>query len=215
MTAILLAWVRGVGLGLAIAAPLGPINVEIIRRHLGSGLAAGLLLGLGACSVDTFYIIAISLGLVTLQPSPAVQGWMLAASGAILLTLAGLILTSSVRSARRAADAQAGSAAPVRPLRHYLVGLAMTASSPMNLIFWIGVVASGQYVSHAVRSPWPVVAGVMCGTVGWVVGLNGVLIAGRRLLRPGVLMAVNWLGAGLLIFYAGWALWRFATIIIF
>lgn len=210
---ILSAWSEGAALGLAIAAPFGPINVEIVRRHLGRGFGAGLLLGLGACSVDTAYILLISVGLIATAPGPRVQVAMAIASAAVLLVLAGLILRSASRSAAMAANASTGRPQPGpagSPWRHYAVGVLMTTTSPMNLVFWFGVVGCGLYGSETTLGPWPRVVGVLCGTVGWVLGLNVALHAGRvlRLLRPGVLVAINWVSAMALVALAGWGLCR-------
>ena len=207
MTGLLYAWLGGVALGLGIAMPLGPINVEIIRRHLGQGFGAGLLLGLGACSVDTAYIIVISLGLISAQPSPMVQNVLAVIGAAILVVLAAMILRSARTSARGAAATQVAADRPTRRWRHYAVGVAMTAVNPMNLVFWFGVIVSGINVSDPRLGPWPTVVGVMCGTSGWVIGLNLALVAGRRFLRPGLLAAINVVSAGVLVAMAVRTVW--------
>lgn len=199
---IFAAFLQGAALGLTIAAPLGPINVEIIRRHLSRGFAAGLLLGLGACSVDTGYILLISVGLITVEPGPAVRAGLAIAGAIILLALAVMIIRSSARSARLAASADRVPPRPVGLLRHYFVGLAMTAASPMNLVFWFGVIVSGAHQVANPWGPWPTVAGVLLGTVCWVVALNLLLLTGRRLLRPRLLVAVNLVSAGVLSAFA-------------
>lgn len=209
MTSIFTAWYQGILIGLGVAVPIGRINVEIIRRNLGQGSAAGMALGLGACSVDTIYIVLISLGLLTAaMVTSAVKAWILLAGAAILLVMAVLILRSARRSARQAAAVTANGSAGPRAWRHYLVGIAMTATSPWNLVFWIGVIASGQYTSETAWGPWPRVFGVMCGTVGWVVALNLALSMGRRVLKPALLLGINVLGAGILLYFAGQAVWQ-------
>jgi len=46
---------RGLILGLSIAAPVGPIGVLCIRRTLSDGQVAGLVSGLGAATADALY----------------------------------------------------------------------------------------------------------------------------------------------------------------
>ena len=46
---------RGLALGLAIAAPVGPIGVLCIRRTLAEGRLTGFVTGLGAATADAFY----------------------------------------------------------------------------------------------------------------------------------------------------------------
>ncbi len=53
---VALLW-GGVVMGFAIAAPLGPVNVEIIRRGLGEGFRAALLTGVGSTIADVVYIL--------------------------------------------------------------------------------------------------------------------------------------------------------------
>ena len=43
---------RGLIIGLAIAAPVGPIGLLCIRRTLSHGRAAGFVSGLGAAAAD-------------------------------------------------------------------------------------------------------------------------------------------------------------------
>lgn len=53
-----MAWewlLKGVLLGLAIAAPLGPIGIYCIQKTLSSGSKSGLFSGLGAATADAVY----------------------------------------------------------------------------------------------------------------------------------------------------------------
>ena len=204
---VLAAWIQGIIIGLGVAAPIGPVNVEIIRRHLGQGFAAGLLLGLGACSVDTAYMLVISVGLITASPDPATKSVLTVVGAAILVVLAGMILKSAVASASRAVAAEASAGGRISPWRHYVVGVAMTAVNPMNIIFWFGVIVSGTYSVNSQWGPWLIVAGVMCGTVAWVTSLNLALVAGRRFLRPRILLAINVGSAAVLLAMAAISVW--------
>src|SRR5919205_3153025 len=68
-------FVRGLVVGLAVAAPVGPIGVLCIRRTLADGRLAGLATGLGAATVDAFYggIAGFGVTVVSgLLPSPRV-----------------------------------------------------------------------------------------------------------------------------------------------
>ncbi len=46
---------RGILAGLAISAPVGPVNILCISRTLTKGRMAGLIAGLGAAAADTIY----------------------------------------------------------------------------------------------------------------------------------------------------------------
>src|SRR5215472_16476258 len=48
-------FLRGLVIGFAIAAPVGPIGMLLIRRTLTEGRLLGLLTGLGAAAADALY----------------------------------------------------------------------------------------------------------------------------------------------------------------
>lgn len=54
---------KGIILGLSIAAPVGPIGVLCIRRTLAQGRISGLLSGLGTATADAIYSIIAAFGL--------------------------------------------------------------------------------------------------------------------------------------------------------
>lgn len=56
--------IRGLAIGLAIAAPVGPIGVLCIRRTLADGRLAGLVTGLGAATADGVYGAVAAFGLM-------------------------------------------------------------------------------------------------------------------------------------------------------
>src|SRR5512141_2056080 len=48
-------FIKGVLAGLAIAIPVGPVNVMCVSRTISKGWTSGLLSGLGAAAADAFY----------------------------------------------------------------------------------------------------------------------------------------------------------------
>ena len=56
-------FLEGVVIGLAVAAPVGPIGVLCIRRTLAYGRASGFVSGLGAATADAAYGSVAALGL--------------------------------------------------------------------------------------------------------------------------------------------------------
>ena len=56
-------FLRGLILGLSIAAPVGPIGVLCIRRTLAEGRASGFVSGLGAATADAVYGCVAAFGL--------------------------------------------------------------------------------------------------------------------------------------------------------
>ena len=72
---------RGIMLGFAIAAPVGPIGLLCIRRTLAHGWRAGFVSGLGAATADTMYGLLAAFGITVLatfqQPAAVIGGFLL------------------------------------------------------------------------------------------------------------------------------------------
>jgi threonine/homoserine/homoserine lactone efflux protein len=110
----------GVLLGIAAAAPIGPVNVEIARRTLRRGFSAGFALGCGAVSVDVFYAILSSQGVKRLViDRPLVMQTLGYAGAAMLLWLGGMSLRAAWRATKvdPLAEAESHPAAPSRACR--------------------------------------------------------------------------------------------------
>jgi len=166
---------EGMAVGLALAAPLGPINLEIVRRGLSGGFLHGWLVGLGAVSADTIYCVLVVGGLTPLGDSPALRAPLFLLGAAVLASLGVGALRSAV----------AGSAAPRPPSaqRSYATGFAMTAASPLGIVYWLSagaaLVASAVARSGDGAAP-ALVGGVTLGLVAWVSALSLLTRAGRR-----------------------------------
>ena len=81
-------FLKGLIVGLSIAAPVGPIGILCIRRTLAHGRAAGFVSGLGAATADAMYGAAAGFGL-TVVSSVLVGGqrWLRLVGGLFLLYL--------------------------------------------------------------------------------------------------------------------------------
>lgn len=86
----LLAFIKGIGIGLAVAAPVGPMSVLCMRRTLTKGWRYGFNTGLGIASGDGIYAAVAALGLVGVSHFMVVYGKPLHLIAGILLFYLGL-----------------------------------------------------------------------------------------------------------------------------
>src|SRR2546423_11821981 len=128
---------KGILLGLGAAVPIGPVNVEIVRRTLRGGFFAGFALGCGAVTVDVCYAILSSLGFGLLLNRPIFY-WPLSVGGIALLTYLGVMCWIGALRARQTLTEAAEGAEPGQSstLSGYITGLLMTLLNPMTLGFW-------------------------------------------------------------------------------
>ncbi len=81
---------KGVGIGLAVAAPVGPMSVLCMRRTLTKGWRYGFNTGLGIASGDGVYAAVAALGLVGVSKFMVVYGKQLHLIAGIFLLYLGL-----------------------------------------------------------------------------------------------------------------------------
>src|SRR6476660_2910305 len=81
---------KGLLIGFAIAAPVGPIGVLCIRRTLADGRLCGFVSGLGAATADAFYGAVAGFGLTTISAALVSQQGLLRLVGGLFLLYLGL-----------------------------------------------------------------------------------------------------------------------------
>ncbi|MGB6836560.1 MAG: LysE family transporter, partial [Dehalococcoidia bacterium] len=92
---------KGVVIGFAIAAPVGPIGVLCIRTTLAEGRVAGLVTGLGAASADAIYGSIAAFGVTFVSEALIEQEEWFRLVGGLFLCYLGLraLLTAPVERA--------------------------------------------------------------------------------------------------------------------
>jgi threonine/homoserine/homoserine lactone efflux protein len=188
---------RGLALGLAVAAPVGPISLLCMRRTLASGFGAGLFSGLGVATADALYGAVAAFGLTVVLDLLVGQRWWLQVVGGLFLCYLGL---STLRSAPAASAATADAR---RSLQAYASTLALTLTNPTTILSFaalfagVGLGTTGGYPAVA-----SLVAGVFLGSAGWWLLLTSAVTLLRARVTPATLRWAN-RTAGLLILTFG------------
>jgi threonine/homoserine/homoserine lactone efflux protein len=178
---------RGLAIGFAVAAPVGPIGVLCIRRTLAGGMGFGFVSGLGAAAADALYagIATFALALATAYVARITQPLHLI-GGAFLLWL-------GVTTALRAPAAAGAAAGPRAYAGAFASTFALTAVNPATIVSFAAVVAGAAFGAQppsglgAVR----LVAGVFAGSALWWLLLSAGVAMLRRGLPPAAMRAVN------------------------
>jgi len=196
--------ISGILLGLGAAVPIGPVNVEIARRSLRSGMRAGASLGFGAVTVDMTYAVLSASGMRPLMANRVAVTILTITSIAILVYLGVMSLRGAWRSLQTDA-ATTLDAAPAQAVHtSYVTGVLMTALNPMTLAFWFLVVPG----LPAARDIASLILGVFLGTAMWVLIFSSLLARlgrGRRAVWVTIADAV---GGIVLLGFAGVAMWK-------
>jgi len=202
--------VRGFLLGFAIAAPVGPIGVLVIRRTLAFGPRVGLISGLGAATADAAYGLIAVTGLAALVRPLLAHSAVLHLVGGVFLGALGL-RTLLARPGPELSGAAAGGG---RFWSAYLSTLALTVTNPMTILSFAAAFAGLGLLTElgATRGAGVVVVGaVFLGSAVWWLILSGGVGLLRGSLGTRALRAVNWLSGSLLLGFGVLGVLRFIT----
>ena len=194
-------WFKGMLIGLAIAAPVGPMGLLCIQRTLARGRWAGVLSGLGAASADAVYGSIAGFGLAAL--ANALLAWRLD-----LQILGGLFLLYLGWRTWQTPPAVPAEVQSTRAGRvgDYLSALALTLTNPVTILAFLGIFAGLGLAAEGrdFAAAGSLVLGVFTGSLLWWLLLAGGVGLLRGRLTPTALRAINRV-SGILI--AGFGLW--------
>lgn len=180
---------RGITLGLSIAAPVGPIGVLCIRRTLSDGRAVGFVSGLGAATADALYGSLAAFGLTFVSAVLLSQVMWLRLVGGLFLCYLGLRTIVA-----RPATADAAPAAPLTAAglsSAYATTLLLTLTNPMTALAFVAIFAGLGLDPGSYHGAGLLVLGVFLGSALWWLLLSGGVSLLRRRLTPGGLRWIN------------------------
>jgi len=163
-------FLRGLAIGFAIAAPVGPIGVLCIQRTLTLGRTAGLVTGLGAAAADGVYGAVAGLGLTAVSALLVAQRGWIAPAGGVFLCVLGI----------RTFLASTGAGAPAPSRAGHLSGafgstFLLTLANPATILSFVAVFAGlgiadtgGRYLPATA-----LITGVFIGSAAWWLVLTG------------------------------------------
>lgn len=201
---------EGAVLGISIAAPLGPVNIQQIRQGLAGGFWPAFLVSLGAATADTFYFSLVAFGLAPLVFRYPMIKTVLWLAGTVLLMRLGL---GSLRGACQLDLSSPGKGVATRTAA-YLSGLCICLANPMTIVLWTSVgtaafASTGLAAEPGFHRPlFSLYAGVLCGLLGWGGSFSLFLAWGRRWVTPAVLGVVNRICGLALLGFAGYFGWQ-------
>ena len=168
-------------LGLTLAAPIGPVNLEIIKRGLRSGFRQAFFTGAGAMSADATYLTLIFFGLTAFL-NIAILKIILGIGGSIILIYLGI---SSAREFRRGYDKNNRRRQRVFN-SSFATGYILAISSPMTIVWWTGIF--GALLASQTNTPSGFSAFISClsillGCFLWVFSLALALHYGRKFIN--------------------------------
>jgi threonine/homoserine/homoserine lactone efflux protein len=178
-------FLRGLVLGFAIAAAVGPISLLVIRRTLAEGRVVGLVSGIGVATADATYGAIAAFGLTAV--TDLLVDWRRA-----LAIVGGLFLLWLAWRTIRSVPGEAAADATRRGLPGaYLSTLGLTLTNPMTILSFAALFVGLGVTGGDALGATLLTLGVFAGSATWWVVLVGGLGVVRSRLTPVWMRRIN------------------------
>jgi len=152
---------KGVLAGLAISAPVGPVNVLCISRTLSKGRMAGLISGLGAAMADTVYgaVAGFSISFV-IQFLIREEFWIRLCGGSLLIAIGFFYYFKKPSSLKEQSSGAAHS--------DFVSAFLLNLTNPTTVLSFLALLAALGMGHH--RARWLtllLIAGIFAGAMLW------------------------------------------------
>lgn len=184
----------GVLIGVVVAAPIGPVNLIVIRRTLAHGLINGFLVGLGAAVGDGIFAVITAFGITALGQLIAGYGAGLQIAGALLLLGFGIHTYFMAPQEQASSDKRVPSGYTASLAAAMASAFFLTITNPATLLGFaalfagLGILAEsdGSFVAASI-----VVLGVLAGSAGWWLALSAVTSLIHHQITPRRMRQIN------------------------
>ncbi|SDC95675.1 Threonine/homoserine/homoserine lactone efflux protein [Paenibacillus sp. UNCCL117] len=175
-------------LGLSLAAPIGPINAAQLDKGIKKGFMHAWMIGIGAILADAILMALIYFGVVHFLTTSFMRTflWIF---GCFVLIYSGV---ESLMGAGKLNDNQHRSSDTIA--KSFFSGFFMSISSPLSILFWLGIYGSvlAETIAAYDRDHVLFYTGIMfTGLLVWDVTMAGLASTFRRFLTHRALTVIS------------------------
>jgi threonine/homoserine/homoserine lactone efflux protein len=195
---LLSAFLIGAVAGYAIAIPVGPIALLIVRTGLRRGFYVAAAAGAGTATVDLVYaMLALVVGGAVASGLASVAAPMRLAAAAVLIYLAVRLL---VRSGRTRSDLDATDDRSAA--RTYLLFFGLTLLNPATVAYFVTLAVGLPEIAQDAGARIAFAVGASLASLSWQTGLAAIGAALHTRLTPRMERATTLLSGAILVGFA-------------
>jgi threonine/homoserine/homoserine lactone efflux protein len=188
---------HGILLGLSITAPIGPTNIEIIRRGLKEGWKSAFMFCMGVIIALIIYLVLVVFGLSFLTEFEIFNKVLLSFGVIVLFYLAFCAIKDFFQNKELVFSGELNSK------KHFIQGIILTLSNPAVLLLWSGIMGAdlasnrGSFKDGLILS-----IGILIGVLFFFICLTVLIYGGKRFINKNNFKYIS-LAAGLILLYFG------------
>lgn len=196
-------FIKGLIIGFAIAAPVGPIGVLCIQRSLHDGFKIGLMTGMGAALADGVYGMIAGFGLTAVSSLLITHQFWIRLIGGLFLIYLGLKLFFKPPPKRIVGQSDRSS------WHACATTFLLTLANPATILSFIAIFAGlgiGTENANYIEAMM-LVLGITLGSALWWLFLSGgVAFVLHRKLGDSIMREVNWISGVIILAFGVFAL---------
>lgn len=181
--------IKGIMLGFALAAPVGPIALLCIRRTLMYGSLAGFFSGLGAATADGLYGIVAAYGVAMVSTVICAHQILLRIISGIFLLYIGIETFLSRPNASAVGPYTKGNL-----IAAYFSTFMLTITNPLTIISFAALFGALGFATNAPSSSLSItqlIIGIFLGSALWWLSLSTVIGFIRKKISLTMLHTIN------------------------
>ena len=189
--------IEGIILGLSITAPVGPTNIEVIRRGLKEGWKSAFTFCIGVMIALIIYLLLVVFGLSFLTESETFN--------TILLVFGVIVLFYLAYGAEKDFfnKKELDLSGEVNSKKHLIPGIVLTISNPAVLLLWTGIMGANLAATEGTLQKGGLLSlGILIGVLIFFIALTALIHGGRKFITKKNFKYIS-LIAGLILFYFG------------
>lgn len=189
--------IEGIILGLSITTPVGPTNIEVIRRGLKEGWKSAFIFCIGVMVALIIYLLLVVFGLSFLTKSE-IFNTILLVFGVIVLFYLAYGATKDFFN-----NKELDLSGEVDSKKHFIPGIVLTISNPAVLLLWTGIMGANLAATEGTFQKGGLLSvGILIGVLIFFSALTALIHGGRQFITKKNFKYIS-LIAGLVLFYFG------------
>ncbi|CAH1215194.1 hypothetical protein PAECIP111893_03891 [Paenibacillus plantiphilus] len=190
--------IKGIMIGVAIAAPVGPIGLLCMKRTINQGKLFGIVSGLGAATADALYGILAAVGFGVLMQLLLEQRVWISLIGGLFLCYLGYQALKS--KPNQNGEAEAGLSG--RLSGAYFTTFVLTIINPVTIVSFLGIFAGISAADTRIWEGMTLVLGIFLGSLLWWLLLCTIVGFIRQMISANVMLWIN-RGSGIVLLLFG------------
>jgi putative LysE/RhtB family amino acid efflux pump len=190
---VLLYFIKSLIIGVAIAAPVGPIGMLCIRKTLELGFIGAIAVGIGAALADSIYGLVAATGLTIISQ-------FLIEHAVIIKIVGGIFLLYLAFRELTVANASVAVSNTNKEFTKLAIAVFfLTLTNPMTILSFIGIFASiGGESSISITESIVMVIGIFVGSMLWWMILGASITKAKRYFSERHLNWIKYFAASIL-----------------